>query len=131
MNDQYTPKPVTEEDVLQALVNLHKRVDRCMANDRKPCGQDLELLSKPLTEQLEALRLDCILFAESEAYGDWMCDGADLNAERDAFLYEGGEADHARYMKEHMAKEPKQYGLANPQYVCRDGFHEYVSTDLP
>jgi len=122
MNDQYTPKPVTEEDVLQALIDLHKRVDRCMANDRKPCGQDLELLSKPLTEQLEVLRTDCLLFAESEAYGDWLSDGADLNAERDAFLYEGGEADYARYMKEHMAKEPKQYGLSNPQYVSPFGF---------
>jgi len=115
MSDQYAPKPVTEEDVLRALINLHKRADRCMLNDREPCGQDLELLGKSLTKQLELLRVECLVSAESDAHGDWMSDGCDLNAERDAFLYEGGKEDHAKLMAEHMAKQPKQV-------VCKDFF---------
>ena len=115
MSDQYAPKPVTEEDVLRALINLHKRVDRCMFHDREPCGQDLELIGKTLTEQLELLRVECVISAECDAHGDWMSDGCDLNAERDAFLYEGGAEDHAQLMAEHMAKQPKEV-------VCKDFF---------
>ncbi len=114
MSDQYAPKPVTEEDVLRALINLHKRADRCMLNDREPCGQDLELLGKSLTKQLELLRVECLLSAECDAYGDWMSDGCDLDAERDAFLYEGGAEDHAKLMTEHMAKRPKEVDATDP-----------------
>jgi hypothetical protein len=117
MTDQYAPKPVTEEDVLRALINLHKRADRCMLNDRKPCGQDLELLGKTLPKQLELLRVECLVSAESDAHGDWMSDGCDLNAERDAFLYEGGAEDHAKLMTEHMAKQPKEVLPTNQHFL--------------
>ena len=103
MSDQYAPKPVTEEDVLRALINLHKRADRCMLNDREPCGQDLELLGKSLTKQLERLQLELEEIAQWDAHGEWLDDGWSLHCEEEAY----SPKEFAKAEAEHSALQPK------------------------
>ena len=103
MRNLYVPKPVTQEAILTALIHLHLRIERCLANGKEPDVEDLDLVSKPKVQQLERLHLELEEIAQWDAHGDWMSDGADLHSEKEAYSPE----EFAKADAEHSALQSK------------------------
>ena len=112
MRNLYVPKPVTQEETLTALIRLHLRIERCLANGKEPDVEDLDLVSKPKVQQLERLQLELEDTAQWDAHGDWLDDGWSLHCEKEAYSPEEFEKAEA----EHSALQPKDPGVAPKGY---------------
>jgi len=103
MRNLYIAKSVTQEETLTALIRLHLRVERCLANGEEPDVEDLDLVSKPKVQQLERLQLELAEIAQWDAHGEWLDDGWSLHCEEEAY----SPKEFAKAEAEHTALQPK------------------------